>query len=64
MHMQRSSTGKEFHAVGPATDNELLARVLTVVVCLSVRLSQIGALLKRLNVGWSRKQHNTVVQEL
>jgi len=44
-----------------------LARVLADVVCLSVRpsvrLSQIGVLLKRLNVG-SRKQRHTIAQGL
>ena len=32
-------------------------------VCLSVRLSQVGVLLKRLNVG-SHKQHRTIAQGL
>jgi len=32
-------------------------------VCLSVRPSQVGVLLKRLNVG-SHKQHHTIVQGL
>ena len=36
---------------------------LSVCVCLSVRLSQVGVLLKRLNVG-SHKQHYTIVQRL
>jgi len=40
-----------------------LARVLAVVVCLSVRLSLVGVLLKRLNAG-SRKQRHTIAQGL
>jgi len=28
--VQRNSTGKEFHAVGPATENELSAKCLYV----------------------------------
>jgi len=32
-----------------------------VSVCLSVRLSQVGVLLKRLNIG-SHKQHHTIAQ--
>jgi len=34
-----------------------------VSVCLSVRQSQVGVLLKRLNVG-SHKQHHTIAQGL
>jgi len=34
-----------------------------VSVCPSVRLSQVGVLLKRLNVG-SHKQHRTIAQRL
>jgi len=41
----------------------VLAMGLCLSVCLSVRLSQIGVLLKRLNVG-SHKQHHTIVQGL
>jgi len=37
--------------------------VCAVVVCLSVRLSQVGVLLKLLNVG-SRKQRHTIAQGL
>jgi len=40
-----------------------IARVLAVVVCLSVRLSQVGFLPKRLNVE-SRKQHYTIAHGL
>jgi len=36
---------------------------LFVSVCLSVCLTQVGVLLKRLNVG-SHKQHDTIVQGL
>jgi len=49
----------------------MLARVLAVIVCLSicpsvrrsVRLSQTGSVPKRLNVG-SRKQRRVIAQEL
>jgi len=41
----------------------VLAMGLCLSVCLSVRLSQVGVLLKRLNVG-SHKQHHTIAQEL
>jgi len=37
--------------------------VLTMALCLSVRPSQVGVLLKRLNVG-SHKQHHTIAQGL
>jgi len=37
--------------------------VLAVALCLSVRLAQVGVLLKWLNVG-SHKQHHTIVQGL
>jgi len=37
--------------------------VLAIVVCLFVRLSQVGVLLKRLNVG-SRKQCHMIAQRL
>jgi len=40
-----------------------LARVYAVFVCLFVRLSQDGVLLKRLNVG-SRKEPRTIAQVL
>ena len=40
----------------------LLARLLAVVVCLSVRLYQVGTLLKRLNVG-SHKQRHTIAED-
>jgi len=40
-----------------------LVRLLAVVMCLSVRLSQVGVLLKRLNVG-SRKQRHMIAQGL
>ena len=40
-----------------------IAQVLAVVVCLSVRLSQVRVLRKRLNIG-SRKQRDTIAQEL
>jgi len=40
-----------------------LALVLAVVMCLSIRLSQVGVLLKRLNTG-SRKQCHTIAQGL
>jgi len=41
----------------------VLAMALCPSVCLSVRPSQVGVLLKRLNVG-SHKQHHTIVQGL
>jgi len=37
--------------------------VLAMALCLSVCLSQVGVLLKRLNVG-SHKQHHTIPQRL
>jgi len=40
-----------------------LAMALCLSVCLSVRPSQVGILLKRLNVR-SHEQHHTIVQEL
>ena len=39
-----------------------LSRVLAVIMCLSVRLSQVGVLPKRLNI-WSRKQRHTIARE-
>ena len=41
----------------------VLAMALCLSVCLSVRPSQVGVLLKRLNVG-SHKQHHTIVHGL
>jgi len=41
----------------------VLAMALCLSACLSVRPSQIGVLLKRLNVG-SHKQHRTIAQGL
>ena len=41
----------------------VLAMALCLSVCLSVRPSQVGVLLKRLNVG-SHKQHHTIAQVL
>ena len=57
------------HAKSPfATSFHLLLRdamhasvVLAMGLCLSIRLSQVGVLLKRLNVG-SHKQHHTIAQ--
>ena len=57
------------HAKSPfATSFHLLLRdamhasvVLAMGLCLSIRLSQVGVLLKRLNVG-SQKQHHTIAQ--
>jgi len=37
--------------------------VLAMALCLSVHLSQVGVLLKRLNVG-SHKQHHTIARGL
>ena len=37
--------------------------VLAMALCLSVHLSQVGVLLKRLHVG-SRKQHHAIAQGL
>jgi len=46
---------------GPFYPRDAIARILAVAVCLSVRLSQVGVLLKRLNPG-SRKQRHTIAQ--
>ena len=43
--------------------HRMLARILAVVVCLSVCLSQVGVLLKWLNVGL-HKQCHTIAQGL
>ena len=44
------------------TSNVPVSVCLSVCVCPSVRLSQIGVLLKRLNVG-SHKQYHTIAQD-
>jgi len=45
------------------THTALASAAIAVVVCLSICLSQVGCLLKRLNVGL-RKQRHTIAQGL